>query len=519
MLKRNLEQIWSQLRAKKPQLSHYLEEVRIEHFRGIRELVVPFAFPVSVIAGPNACGKSTVLFTCACAYKDETAGVRDRFPSTLFPNLQMEDQAALSDSVERASFEFHYIQDRERGSMRWSRGPGKWNRSYGGRKGADQPRRRVYLRTLANLTNLSEVRSFLKIATGDFSSTALTADLIAFATRILPLRYRDVRLIARSEKELLFVTRDDQQDTRYSEFHMSAGERAILRMSKDLSTLRDALVLIDEIEAGLHPFSQQQTMLELQRLALRNNLQIIVTSHSPVVLDCVPPEGRIFLSRGQDNVVVEPPYRDILQRAFFGQSLDRLSLLCEDEIAESFILGVLDVIAPRLLVSPQDLMVGRDTGKDNFEQHIEELGKFRLLDQFLFILDGDARHLEGRLQASGSRFGANVEPLFLPGESLPEAWVWDALTADPAGHAEALGISGDTLTQFLSHIGNLYASAADKPANIAKNKMESLAEALQRSAPQVVRQVAARELRRGAGEVRVFADRLEDAILRWRAPR
>ena len=30
-------------------------------------------------------------------------------------------------------------------------------------------------------------------------------------------------------------------------------------------------------------------MLELQRSALRNNLQIIVASHSPVILDSVPP--------------------------------------------------------------------------------------------------------------------------------------------------------------------------------------------------------------------------------------
>lgn len=38
-------------------------------------------------------------------------------------------------------------------------------------------------------------------------------------------------------------------------------------------------------------------MLELQRIALRNDLQVVVTTHSPVVLDSVPPEGRIFLER------------------------------------------------------------------------------------------------------------------------------------------------------------------------------------------------------------------------------
>jgi hypothetical protein len=40
----------------------------------------------------------------------------------------------------------------------------------------------------------------------------------------------------------------------------------------------------------------------LQRIALRQQLQIIVASHSPVVLDSVPPEARIFLDRDDRSV-------------------------------------------------------------------------------------------------------------------------------------------------------------------------------------------------------------------------
>ena len=50
----------------------------------------------------------------------------------------------------------------------------------------------------------------------------------------------------------------------YSEFHMSSGERSVLRISKDISGLGNALVLIDEVDTGLHPYTQQQAMLELQ---------------------------------------------------------------------------------------------------------------------------------------------------------------------------------------------------------------------------------------------------------------
>ena len=57
---------------------------------------------------------------------------------------------------------------------------------------------------------------------------------------------------------------------------MAAGERAILRLSQEITQLNGALVLIDEVETGLHPWVQQLLMLHLQQLALRNDLQIIV---------------------------------------------------------------------------------------------------------------------------------------------------------------------------------------------------------------------------------------------------
>ncbi len=54
-------------------------------------------------------------------------------------------------------------------------------------------------------------------------------------------------------------------------------------------------------------------MLGLQRLTLRNRLQIVVTTHSPTVLETVPTEGRVFLERNPENVVRREPYRDLIQ--------------------------------------------------------------------------------------------------------------------------------------------------------------------------------------------------------------
>ena len=82
-------QIWEQLRGKAPHYHSYLESARIDGLRGISGLEVRFPYPVSVIAGPNSCGKSTVLFALAGACKvPGKHGGRRYAPSALFPDFR-----------------------------------------------------------------------------------------------------------------------------------------------------------------------------------------------------------------------------------------------------------------------------------------------------------------------------------------------------------------------------------------------------------------------------------------------
>lgn len=521
MIQKNFEQVWNQLRGKGSVQSDFLTNITITNFRGIRDLSVMFRFPVSVLAGPNASGKTTVLLACACAYrKPGSQNSRDSYsPAVLFPNLTLRKHPEYSDSPGSPAFEFRYISQKRPTAMRWARGTA-WSRSYLGQPGGEQPERHVYLRTLANLTNPAEVRSVLQIGQkGHYELEEITSDLIAFAQRIISLRYDQVVAIQSKAKNLLFALRPGEDTTNnYSEFHMSAGERAVLRLSKDLSRLQNALVLIDEIEAGLHPYTQQMLMLELLRLAVRNDLQVIVTTHSPVVLECVPVEGRIFLERTADNVVVLPAYRDIIQKALYGQSIEKLSILCEDNMAESLILGVLDVLNPKLGLLPSDIVVGRDTGKDQFSQHIEALGKFKQLNSFVFVLDGDGRHLEGKLVQTADRYGSDLQPLFLPGK-VPEDWAWKILCKYPDDYAPVLGLQSKHLLEQLNSADRLFSNATDHPDKIIKNKYFSFCEELKTDPLVLMRALARQETQRGEDDIKIFADHLEDQIRRWQARR
>lgn len=297
MIERRLEAVWSSLQAKKSRMPHFLSEIRLTGLRGLDGLRVIFDYPVSVVAGANASGKSTVLFAAACAYRVPGSGVRDFVPSTFFPDYHAK-AGTRGDDRSEVVMDFEYSTPEGQCSMRWRRSK-SWNRSFFGRKGAEQPRRPVYLQTLANLTNPSEVRSTLAMSrlASPPQETALTPWQREFAQRMFPCRYSEVVDLSSDRKSLLFAVQEG--GVQYSELHMAAGERAILRLAKEIAHLKDGLVLIDEVEASLHPWVQQLLMLQLQKLAMQNNLQIIVTSHSPIVLSAVPEGGRVFLDRDE----------------------------------------------------------------------------------------------------------------------------------------------------------------------------------------------------------------------------
>lgn len=514
MIEGRFGKIWQQVQGKKPHLPHFLAQVWIDGLRGIRDLRVAFDYPVSVVAGGNASGKSTVLFAAACAYKVPGAGVKDFVPSTLFPDYRP-NVGGRKDQRPATTIEFQYSTPDGPRAMRWRRAK-SWSRSFFGRPSAAQPERPLYLRTLSNLSNPSEVRSVLgmsqlRVAPAEQPLTPLELD---FAERMLPFRYQQVLRLSSGTKNLLFA--QQKGGAAYSELHMAAGERAVLRLAREIANLRDALVLVDEVETGLHPWVQQLLMLQLQQLALLNNLQVVVTTHSPVVLDCVPEHGRIFLERDEaGRVVVVPPYRDLVQDALYGRSGVALNLLCEDDAAEGVLHGVFDQLLPRHRLKRESVRVGRDTGASEFPMHATAFRKFGQIANFVFVLDGDKR---GSDLATKIRTHAmhDVPVLYLPG-TAPELWVWERLRADAAGCAGELGIASDDLAERVKRLDAVFDSASDTPSAIAKVKLRNLADALDWDAADICRVAARRETGRKDSDIQPLVRDLEAAVGRWRS--
>lgn len=518
MTDRRFRELWDSLQGQKAYLPHFLSGIVLDGIRGFNNLRVMFDYPVSVIAGGNTTGKSTIVKAAACAYKVPGAGVRDHAPSTQFPNHRPKF-GKRQDTREEVKIEFNYLTLDGPCSMRWRRAKG-WTRSFFGHKNASQPVRPVYLRRSSDLNSPAEVRSVLN-KTARLKSkpeeTPLTAAQIEFAYQIFPFRYSEVVDISIGNKNLLFAAQEN--GAAYSELHMAAGERAILRLSQEIAQLNGALVLIDEVEAGLHPVGQQMLMLHLQQLALRNDLQIIVTSHSPVVLDCVPFNGKIFLDRDEvsGEVVVRPAYRDLMQNALYGRTNEKLKLFCEDNIAEGILKGILDFLLSQEQIKWELVHIGCVGKASEFPIYARALADVNQIQDTVFILDSEQRNgeVQGKIQKAVGH-GANNSILFLPGSGTSESWVLEKLHQHLEVYASRLEIDPGDLSNLMNRLDAIYASASDSSSEIAKNKFRSLSDSLRRDPAEICRIVAHLEADHQESDIQPLVGELRGILRLWR---
>ena len=523
--------VWQQLQNKVPRLEEFLERITIRGLRGIKDLTVPFSYPVSVLAGENCSGKSTVLYALACAYKVPGAGPRDHTPSILFPDFRPNEQLNFpaDHRNDQAEIEYLYRTKSTTKRMLYKRGAsGKWNPSFFGQKGGQRIARQIYMRKLSNATNPSEIGKNLALSRNEkLEKEDIDPSLVSFAEQILPFGYDQIYRFGVPDKphQLLFAeskTTDDLRIGEYSEFHMSSGERAVLELSLELSELQGALVLIDEVDVGLHPYTQKKLMLQLQQLALRNDLQIVVTTHSPVVLDCVPVVARQFLERVPEEVVLAEPYRDMVQKALYGQSQATLSVLCEDKVAENLIRGVMDVLGFRMRLYHSSITIGSDTGASEFKQHAKLLEKFGMTEGFLLVLDGDTagQKVAEELQSS---YNSRLQVLNLPGEDGPEEWIWQAFRKAPQVYAGKFGLQDNDFLQLLRDKEQLYNSTAGSTQKKAKYRLVSFCNEIGKDGQkyrdaiaEIAREVGRQEAEICGMDMARFMEGLEAAITHWR---
>jgi predicted ATPase len=82
----------------------------------------------------------------------------------------------------------------------------------------------------------------------------------------------------------------------YSSSNAASGEESLINvLTEIIETPKDSLILIDEIEAGLHPRVQRRLADIIQYISWRDKKQFILTTHSPSFLSALPQKSRVFI--------------------------------------------------------------------------------------------------------------------------------------------------------------------------------------------------------------------------------
>ncbi|MET7549192.1 AAA family ATPase [Streptomyces sp. NPDC005500] len=399
----------------------FLESVQIDGLRGWSGESVEFRFPVVAIAGENGAGKSTVLKVAAAAYTAEQVSGHTFYPDDFFPNTPWEtvEGVTLTYLIRRGNK--IDTQTLRKLTSRWRGMPNRFARA-------------LHFLEISRTQPVNTQIGYGKAATQANFTAAVTpfndADR-ALLSRIMNKPYTSSGMATYQNKQVGVLNVGAGE---YSNFHQGAGEDATADLVDLLRTAPDrSLIIIDEVEASLHPRAQRRLMAELFDIAEKRKMQFILSTHSATIMEQLPTEARVYIQTHRGGG------RDVLYgvTAKFAMSLmddvehPELVLFCEDEYAAILIDALMNHEDPDLSRRIEILPAGAAST-------VTTLGALaaagRLPGASLGVLDADQRDQVGCVR--------------LPGSQAPEKEVFDALD-DPAWEkvAQRLDVRAGELLQ------------------------------------------------------------------------
>jgi predicted ATPase len=409
-------------------------QLRTGHLRGLYPFSVDFEYPISAFAGENGSGKSTLLAMAACAFHNKKRGYKlPERRKTYYTFSDFFIQATGELSPEGVSIGYQIMHNNWRGKQP---GPG-WQSSKKriGGKWSNYDRRvdrNVIHFGIERVVPPNE-RGAYRSYRHRFSPAELDEEtkskICQIAGRIIAKDYDDFSLHQHHKYRLAMVKSGTVQ---YSGFNMGAGECAVFNM---LVALFEAgpgtLLVVDEIELGLHEKAQQRLIRELKTLCNEFHCQVICSTHSPVILENLPPHARFFVEThgGQTNVMrgISPQYAC---GKLAGRSSGELTIFIEDEIGEAILMDIMPLnIRERIRLFPIGSLdaVLRQIAARYREQR----------EECIAFLDGDKMHehpssmkkikryLEERYRCTEDEINEwiNARLRYLPGNVWPEKWL------------------------------------------------------------------------------------------------
>ncbi|APX75087.1 Predicted ATP-binding protein involved in virulence [Achromobacter insolitus] len=403
--------------------------------RGLKPFRLELNFPITAIAGKNGSGKSTLLAMVCCAFHSSPGGfklARRSKPYYRFSDFFMQ----RNEEGEAADTEIFYTiahndwaPDDERpdgnglgDQRRWKKKGGKWN-DYDRRI----ERNVVFLgieRVVPHIER-SQSRSYRQRfkagATQSWEDQARRS--VSF---VLNRTYVSFGTLSHQRYTLPIVS---VGKTTYSGFNMGAGENALFDIFSTIYRCgANALIVIDEIELGLHVAAQRRLIEELKRACVALGCQIVCTTHSKEIFDSLPDDARVLLESRNGSTIIQPGVTS--QYAFAkmgGKEAHELEIMVEDNVAKTIVLNALDAeLRTRVKVT----QIG-SAGVLTRQLAATYLRKEKI--PILVVFDGEQRNLASKNAKTAAKLLETEDPAFaewfaehscyLPGDTWPEAWL------------------------------------------------------------------------------------------------
>lgn len=375
----------------------FLEWVEIKGIRGWSGQRITFNFPIVAIVGENGSGKSTIIQASACAYQNDK---RVWFPSEFFPETAW-------DSLKDVRLDYGYKQGQNRSSGSFRKPTTRWL------GGPERPKRPVEYIDLSRLQPVATRVGYARIAKNkhsEASAKSFDTEQVSRLSQIMGKPYENARMAISSidaAREIPVLTRDSQP---YSGFHQGSGETTIAELLR-AELPKHGLVLIDEIESSLHPRAQRRLIRDLAEAARLHECQIILTTHSPYVLEELPLQARVhILESGKSKQTVTGVSPHFAMTKMDDEQHPDCELYVEDDRAKVWLSEILSRDLPEAVI--RSLIV--PFGSANLGAALGQMVNAKRFSRpTLVFLDGDQEEAEGCI--------------VLPGGDAPERVVFEEL--------------------------------------------------------------------------------------------
>ncbi|WP_129146595.1 ATP-dependent nuclease [Aeromonas caviae] len=382
----------------------YLYKASIQRIRGFSGEDIIFEFPVTALIGPNGSGKSSVLGAAGCAYKPIKPGYF--FPKSAIGDESMAGWRVEYELVDKA------INPRQLIKRNSNFRQAKWVRG-------DVVDRHVLFFGIERTVPAGEKTKFKKLTKSSYVHNnilvSLDAGVIRQVEHVLGKSVSDFRVTSIGNGESFFVGR--HAGNQYSEFHFGAGESSIIRMISEIENApENSLVIIEEIENGLHPIATRRMVEYLIDVADRKSLQTVFTTHSDYALSPLPNEAIWACIAGK---LKQGKLSVGALRAVSGRVDKKLAIFVEDEFAKCWVDAILREMLGREFDQVEVHAVAGDGSAVN--THRSHSSNPSISFKSLCIIDGDSEQTGDTDPTSGI--------IRLPGRQ-PEIAVFESIMSN-----------------------------------------------------------------------------------------